>query len=92
MLFSGLFGHRRKIRKLRKKWDREREKALKLKEPLRTNVLKKMDQIELNIRSLEEQRLGRVDVARLTKETEIDLEETKAIMKSKELYNQPQSN
>ena len=89
MFFSSLFGSKRHIRKIRKKWDREREKALKLKEPLRSGVLKKLDQIELNLRSLEEQRLGRIDLARLMKEAEIDLEETKAIMKSKELYNQP---
>jgi len=55
-------------------------------------VLKKLDQIELNIRSLEEQNLGRVNFARIMKTAEIDLEETKAIMKNKELYRQPQSN
>jgi len=92
LFLSSIFGTKRRVRKIRKKWDRQREKALKLKEPLRMEVLKKLDQIELNIRSLEEQNLGRVNFARIMKTAEIDLEETKAIMKNKELYRQPQSN
>ncbi len=90
MFLSSIFGPKRRVRKIRKKWDRQREKALKLKGSLRTEVLKKLDQIELNVRSLEEQSIGRIDSARIMKEAEIDLEETNAIMKSRELYNQSQ--
>ena len=83
MFLDRFFGHKRRIRKLRKKWDREREKALKLNGPMRSNVLKKLDQIELNLRTLEEQRLHRVELARISKEVEIDLEEVKAILDAK---------
>ncbi|NOX72014.1 MAG: hypothetical protein GXO64_04970 [Candidatus Micrarchaeota archaeon] len=87
MFLEKLFGHKRRIRKLRKKWDREREKALKLNEPLRSNMLKKLDQIELNLRTLEEQRLHRVELARIAKEVEIDLEEVKAMLDAKDDFS-----
>jgi len=83
MLF-GLFTFARKVRKLRKKWDRLREKALKKKQPLKEDILPKMDLIENNLRILEERKVSRVERSRLAKEIEIDLEGIKAMVKMKE--------
>ena len=78
-----IFGWNWKIRRLRKKWDRERENALKKHEPIKRILLEKLDNAENNLRILEEQRLSRVDRARLSKTLEIDLEEIKAMLKSR---------
>jgi len=88
-----IFGWNWRIRKLRKKWDRKREKALKKDESVRLMILEKLDSAENNLRILEEQRLSRVDRARLSKTLEIDLEEIGAMLKSKpeELKNIYQS-
>ncbi len=86
LFLTRFFGHGRRIRKLRKRWDRQREKTLKINEPLKSQILKKLDQIELNIRTLEERRLNRVELARIEKEVEIDLEETRAVLRTKETY------
>lgn len=82
--FLGFFGFGRRVRKLRKKWDRLREKALKKKQPLKGDILTKMDQIEQNLRILEERKVNRVERSRLAKEIEIDLEGIKAMVKMKE--------
>ena len=78
-----IFGHGRKIRKLRKRWDRLREKTLKKNPELRAQLLPKEDQVEQNLRILEERRLHRGERARLIKELEIDLAEIKAMLDSK---------
>ncbi|NIO22556.1 MAG: hypothetical protein GTN38_00830 [Candidatus Aenigmarchaeota archaeon] len=83
-MFTFLFGWNRKIRKLRKRWDRLREKALKKKQPMKGDILTKMDVIEQNLRVLEERRVSRVERSRLAKEIEIDLEGIKAMIKMKE--------
>jgi hypothetical protein len=69
---------------MRKKWDRLREKSLKKKEPLRSQILQKEDQIEQNLRLLEERTLHRVERARLLKEMEIELAGLEAMVKAKE--------
>jgi hypothetical protein len=79
---SAIFGHGRKIRKLRKRWDRIREKTLKKNASKRADLLPKEDQIEQNVRILEERHLHRGERARLIKEVEIDLAEVKAILQS----------
>lgn len=81
--FSFFLGWGHKIRKLRKRWDRLREKSLKKEASLRAILLPREDQIEQNLRILEERRLNRRERARLAKEVEIDLEEIKAMLKSK---------
>lgn len=78
-----LFGWSWKVRKLRKRWDRAREKALKKKGPLRRQILQRLDTIENSLRLIEEQPLNRVDRARLSKEVEIGIEEIKALLKAK---------
>lgn len=95
VFLTNFFGYKRRVKKLRKKWDRQREKALKKDEPQKSSILKKLDQIELNLRTLEEQRLHRTELARISKEVEIDLEETKTLLDLKGEYSiseqQPQS-
>lgn len=77
----------KKIRKLRISWDRARELALKKGGLYKKNTLLKLDQIEQNLRLLEERELGKVERARIAKEVEINLSEIKAIlaMKKEEL-------
>ena len=70
--FTGWEG---RIRKLRKKWDRTREKVLKRKSAEKQQLLEKLDQIENNLRLLEEKDLSRTDRIKVRKEVEIDLEE-----------------
>ncbi len=88
--FAFLLGHGRKIRKLRKKWDRLREKTLKKDQSVRADLLPKEDQVEQNLRILEERHLHRGERARLMKEVEIDLEEIKALLDSKHEKQPPQ--
>ncbi len=83
-MFTFLFGWGRKVRKLRKQWDRLREKALKKGQPLKGDILLKLDQIEQNLRILEERKVSRIERSRLMKEIEIDLEGVKAMVKMKE--------
>jgi len=72
-----------RIRKLRKHWDRAREKALKKEDPIKKMALEKLDAMENNLRVLEEQKLNRVAKARMIKELQIDLAEVKELLKSK---------
>ena len=83
MVFNFLFGWNRKIRKLRKRWDRAREKALKKKDPLKGTLLSKLDLIENHLRMLEEQRMTRIDRARFHKEVAINLAEINEMLKMK---------
>ncbi len=82
--FLGFFGFGRKVRKLRKRWDRLREKSLKKKQPLKGDILTKMDMIEQNLRVIEERKVNRVERSRIAKEIEIDLEGIKAMVKMME--------
>ncbi len=82
--FLGFFGFGRRVRKLRKRWDRLREKSLKKKQPLKGDILTKMDVIEQNLRVIEERKVSRVERSRLAKEIEIDLEGIKAMVKMKD--------
>lgn len=81
--FSSLFGWNGKVRRLRKRWDRLREKSLRKDASVRATVLPKEDQVEQNIRVLEERRLPHGERARVAKEVEIDLAEIKAILDEK---------
>ena len=83
-MFTFLFGWGRKVRKLRKRWDRLREKALKKKQPIKGDILAKMDLIEQNLRVLEERRVSRIERSRIAKEIEIDLEGIKEMIGMKE--------
>jgi hypothetical protein len=80
--FSMIFGWGRKIRKLRKRWDRLREKTLKKEPSMRARLLPREDQVEQNLRILEERRLNRSERARLAKEVEIDLAEIKDMVQA----------
>jgi len=82
-MFS-FFGWNRRVRKLRKEWDRAREKALKKHGAVKKEALERLDVIEGNLRTLEEQQVSGVVRARLAKDAEISLAEVKAIMKASE--------
>ena len=82
-LLDRLLGWNRKARRLRKRWDRLREKALKKGRTIRMAALKKLDAINLNLTTLEEQQLTRSERARLMKIIEIDLAEVRGLMESK---------
>lgn len=84
MFAFGLFGWDRKVRKLRKRWDRLREHSLKKHGPLRSRLLQRLDAINSNMTTMEEQQLSRVDRARISKDVEISLEEVKELMKFKD--------
>lgn len=77
-----IFGWPRKIRKLRKRWDRLREKSLKKKGIVKKTSLEKLDMIEQKLRTLEEQKITRLDRSRLSREIEIDLAEIKAMLEA----------
>ena len=90
-----IFGWPRKIRKLRKRWDRLREKSLKKKGIVKKTALEKLHMTEQKLRTLEEQKITRLDRSRLTREVELDLAEIKAVVQSKQeelmqQYQQPQ--
>ena len=55
MVLGFIFGWKWKIRRLRKRWDRLRERSLKKDEPLRGKLLQDLDTIEQDLRTLEEQ-------------------------------------
>jgi len=82
-ILQHILGWNWKVRKLRKRWDRLREKALKKKNPVRNDMLKLLDVLAPNLTMLEEQKLSRADKARISKEIEIGLAEIKAMMDSK---------
>lgn len=75
-----LFGFGRKVRKLRKRWDRIREKSLKKKGEKKKILLEQLDRIENNLRMLEERSLNRAARKRVAKEIKIDLEEVKGLL------------
>jgi hypothetical protein len=75
-----IFGWPRKIRKLRKRWDRLREKALKKKGLVKKTALEKLDMTEQKLKTLEEQKITRLDRSRLAREIEIDLAEIKTML------------
>lgn len=79
----GLFGWKHKVRKLRKRWDRTRERALKQKEPVRRMALESLDRIENNLRLIEERDLSPMDRSRLGKEIEIALAEIAGLLQTK---------
>ncbi len=83
-ILDRFLGWHRKIRKLRKRWDREREKALKKRGLMRADALQRLDIMENNLRMMEERQMGRVERARLAKELEIGLAEVGEMLKMKE--------
>ena len=72
------------MRRLRKRWDRLREHALKRHEPIRSQALSKLDACASNLSTLEEQHLNRLDRARIAKDVEIALAEIKELLRIKD--------
>lgn len=80
---DSLFGWRHRTRRLRKKWDRLREKSLGKSGPLKKLLLEKLDLAENNLKVLEERQINRIERARLAKEVEIALAEVKELLNAK---------
>jgi len=74
-------GWNRKVRKLRKMWDRSREHALTKKGTLRQLVMQKLDSVSAQLRMIEEQPLTRVQRKKFAREIEIVLAEVKVMLK-----------
>lgn len=83
-MLSRFFGWNAKVRKLRKRWDRCREHALRRRDPVRTQALNKLDACASNLATLEEQRLGRLDRARIARDVDIALAEVHELLKLKD--------
>ncbi len=77
------FGWRYRVRKLRKRWDRLREKSLKKKGVIKATALERLDAIENNLRIIEERKLSMIERSRISKDIEISLAEVKALLKTK---------
>jgi hypothetical protein len=76
-----ILGWEWKIRRLRRRWDRLREKSLKKKEPLKTQLLQRLDLIEGNISTLEEQKLGFLTRKRIADDVNMQLKSVKTLIK-----------
>jgi len=76
-----ILGWEWKIRRLRRRWDRLREKSLKKKEPLKTQLLQRLDLIEGNISTLEEQKLGFLTRKRIEDDVNMQLKSVKTLIK-----------
>jgi hypothetical protein len=76
-------GWNRKVRKLRKEWDRAREDALTKKNPLKRMILQKLDLAEDQLKMLEEQPISRVQRKRFVREIEIIIAEVEILLKGK---------
>ncbi|OYT43363.1 MAG: hypothetical protein B6U88_01255 [Candidatus Aenigmarchaeota archaeon ex4484_56] len=74
------FGFEGKVRRLRKTWCKLRLRTLKMKEK---NVLNMLDDIDQQLRTLEEQELTRFDRSRILSEVEDSLKNVETALKSK---------
>lgn len=77
-----LFSYRRKVYKIRKSYDRVREKTDKIKDPVkRTYILKSLDQVEPSLIVIEEQRLSRFERARMMLYVKQGIEQARQLMR-----------
>lgn len=72
-LIATVLGWNWKVQRTRRRWDRLRENALKKKGEVRMKALKELDDIEDNLRMLEEESLSRRDRTRMMREIEMKL-------------------
>ncbi len=79
----GFGGWDKKVKNLRKKWDRVREKSLEKEGPIRAKLLEKEDQVEQNLRLLEERELHKVERSRMYAEVETIVGEIKKLLEAK---------
>ena len=83
-LFSLIFSFRGKIFRLRKKYDRLRERAdMEDDAEKRLNVLKILDQVEPTLILLEEQNISRFDRQRLYVAVDSAIEQAKAMLEGR---------
>jgi len=75
------FGFDWKIRRLRNRWNRLRNKALRQEKEKRIRLLEMLDDVENDLRVLEEQELTRVDRYRIMRNVENGLREVEIALK-----------
>jgi len=75
------FGFDWKIRRLRNRWNRLRNKALRQEKEKRIRLLEMLDDVENDLRVLEEQELTRVDRYRIMRNVENGLREVEINLK-----------
>jgi len=75
------FGFDWKIRRLRNRWNRLRNKALRQEKEKRIRLLEMLDDVENDLRVLEEQELTRVDRYRIMRNVENGLREVEISLK-----------
>ena len=82
--FRYLLSSRRKIFSLRKKYNRTREKAIKIaSSEKRMQVLRMLDQVEPTLVMLEEQRVSGFEKGRMRRYVESGIKQAKSAMKQK---------
>ena len=75
------FGFDWKLKNLRKKWCKLRLKALKMEKEERKTFFDMLDDVEQELRTLEEEELTRADRARILERVENGLKEIEEIIK-----------
>jgi len=87
------FGFRWKVYKLRRKYDRIREKADRSKSPEKRNAaLAALDSIETTLIMLEEQKVSRIDRGRYITSVRMGIEKAKSILEEEYAPSQQQYN
>ncbi len=89
IMFFGLFSRKRLIYKLRKKYDRIREKADKLpRGDLKFAILKTLDQVEPALVRLEEENVSLLEKTRLIRFVKAGIARAKYMLKTEEIPEQ----
>jgi repressor of nif and glnA expression len=82
MLF---FGFTWRLKRLRNRWNKLRKKALGQEKNKKGKLLNMLDDVENDLRVLEEQELTRKDRNKIIKKVEDGLKEVEIVLKSKEI-------
>jgi hypothetical protein len=85
-ILGAIMGWRWKTQRIRRKWDRLREKALEKEGRVRSEALKQLDMTEDKVRMLEEQSLYRRDRVRIIREIELELGNTSDLIRNGEAW------
>jgi hypothetical protein len=85
-LLGLILGWNWKLQRTRRRWDRLREHALERKGRVRHHALKELDDIEDNLRMLEEERLSRRDRTRMLREIQMELSNIEDVIEKGEAW------
>jgi hypothetical protein len=85
-LIGIVMGWNWKVQRTRRRWDRLREHALEKKGDLRKRLLRELDLLEDNLKTLEEQKLSRRDGTRILREVEMELANISDLLENGEAW------